>query len=208
MSFAKTFKTYLAITKLEWAVKTFVCPQLMLLRKQLIPRLLVGIALLFFFLGFNSFFTQDAIALRAPAKPIAKPISNNREKQEFKQLIDRTHAAWNSHNPDALSKFYIKDADLVFYDALPMQYQGWDEYKQGIQTNLFNKMPKFILSANDDLNLTRRDNLAWTTFTWHLSAELNDGTPLETDGRQTDIWEKHNGEWLIVHEHISAPVSL
>ena len=89
-----------------------------------------------------------------------------------------------------------------------MKYQGWDDYEQGIQTNLFDKMPKFILSANDDLHLTRRDNLAWTTFTWHLSAQLNDGTPIETDGRQTDIWEKQNDQWLIVHEHISTPVSL
>ena len=169
----------------------------------------LAIALLSLFLGLNSFFIQDAIALRAPAKLIAQPILNlQTEKLEFKQLIDQTHSAWNSHNPDASSKFYAKDADLIFYDALPMQYQGWDEYNRGIQKNLFNKMPKFILSANDDLHLTRRDNLAWTTFTWHLSAELNDATPIETDGRQTDIWEKHDGEWLIVHEHISAPVSL
>ncbi|MBE9046581.1 nuclear transport factor 2 family protein [Pleurocapsales cyanobacterium LEGE 10410] len=43
---------------------------------------------------------------------------------------------------------------------------------------------------------------------WALPTLLNDGTPIETDGRQTDIWEKQNSEWLIVHEHISAPVSL
>ena len=151
------------------------------------------------FLGFNAFVTQDTIA---------HPISNPQETQEFKQLIEETHEAWNSHNPHALAKFYAQDPDLIFYDALPMKYQGWDDYEQGIQTNLFDKMPKFILSANDDLHLTRRDNLAWTTFTWHLSAQLNDGTPIETDGRQTDIWEKQNDQWLIVHEHISTPVSL
>ena len=100
---------------------------------------------------FNSFFISDILA---------EPISNTQEKLEFKQLITQTHTAWNSHNPHALAKFYVKDADLIFYDALPMQYQGWDEYEQGIQTNLFDKMPKFILSANDDLRLTRRDNLA------------------------------------------------
>ncbi|MCU0536654.1 MAG: DUF4440 domain-containing protein [Hydrococcus sp. Prado102] len=126
---------------------------------------------------------------------------------EFKNLIDASYAAWNTHNPDALSKFYAKDNDLVFYDALPLQYKGWADYKAGIQKNLFDKMPKFKLSANDDLRVTRKGDLAWTTFTWHLSAQLKDGTPIETDGRQTDIWEKRNGKWLIVHEHISAPVS-
>ncbi len=162
-------------------------------------KITLAIALLSIFLGFNWFFISDTLA---------DPVSNTLEVQEFKQLIDRTHKAWNSHNPHALAKFYVKDADLIFYDALPMQYRGWEEYEQGIQKNLFDKMPKFILSANEDLHLTRRDDLAWTTFTWHLSAELNDGTPIETDGRQTDIWEKRDGKWLIVHEHISAPVSL
>ena len=151
------------------------------------------------FLGLNFLFIRNALA---------DSISNTQKIQEFQQLIELTHEAWNSHNPHELAKFYAQDADLIFYDALPMEYQGWHEYEQGIQTNLFDKMPKFILSANNNLHLTRRDNLAWTTFTWHLSAELNDGTPIETDGRQTDIWEKQNGEWLIVHEHISSPVSL
>lgn len=54
-------------------------------------------------------------------------------------------------------------------------------------------MPKFILSAHDDHHLTRRDNLAWTTFTWHLSAQLNDGTPIETDGRKDKLGIKRAG---------------
>ena len=168
----------------------------MLFSKALKIFLTISLSILF---GLNSFFTQDVYA---------ESISNTSERQEFKQLVDRTHKAWNSRDPHALAKFYAKNADLIFYDALPMQYKGWDEYERGIQSNLFNKMPKFILSANDDLHLVERDNLAWTTFTWHLSAELNNGTSIETDGRQTDIWEKQNDEWLIVHEHISAPVSL
>ena len=59
----------------------------------------LSIALLSLFLGFNSFLIQDAVS----ASPIiTQPISNTQtEKQEFKQLIDQTHAAWNSHNPDA-----------------------------------------------------------------------------------------------------------
>ncbi|MDV2991231.1 MAG: hypothetical protein N4J56_000885 [Chroococcidiopsis sp. SAG 2025] len=130
------------------------------------------------------------------------------ENDEFKQLINASYAAWNTHDPEQLSKFYAKDADLVFYDALPLQYKGWTDYKAGIQSHLFNKMPKFQLAANDDVQVNRRDNLAWKTFTWHLSAQLNDGTPIESDGRQTDIWEHRNGQWLIIHEHISAPVSL
>ncbi len=127
---------------------------------------------------------------------------------EFKELINKSLEAWNSNKPENLAKFYAKEPDLKFFDALPMQYQGWADYQAGIQKNLFDNMPKFILQANDDIQIYRQDNLAWTNFTWHLSAELKDGSPIEADGRQTDIWEKRDGKWLIVHEHISSPVSL
>lgn len=130
------------------------------------------------------------------------------ENIEFKKLIDSSYAAWNIHDPKALSKFYAKDADLIFYDALPLQYTGWENYETGIQKHLFDNMTKFHLTANDDVRTTRKGDIAWTTFTWHLSAKLNNGTPIETDGRQTDIWEKRAGNWLIVHEHISSPVNL
>jgi ketosteroid isomerase-like protein len=74
--------------------------------------------------------------------------------------------------------------------------------------NLFDNLPKFHLTPKDDLLVTRKGDIAWTTFTWNLSAQQKDGTPIEADGRQTDIWEQRNGDWLIVHEHISSPASL
>ncbi|MGB3535629.1 MAG: hypothetical protein WBA13_19200 [Microcoleaceae cyanobacterium] len=54
----------------------------MSLTKRLIT--LFAIALVFLFLGFNSLFTQDVFA---------NSISNPKEKQEFKQLIDQINAA-------------------------------------------------------------------------------------------------------------------
>lgn len=127
--------------------------------------------------------------------------------REFQDLIEANHAAWNDRNLEALSKFYAKDADLVFYDALPLQYKSWSAYQTGIQKNIFDKIPQFKIAANDDLHVTRKGDIAWTTLTWHLRAKLGDGTPIESDGRQTDIWEKRDNAWLIVHEHISEPVS-
>jgi ketosteroid isomerase-like protein len=29
---------------------------------------------------------------------------------------------------------------------------------------------------------------------------------MEVDGRHTAIWEKRGAKWLIVHEHVSAPL--
>jgi ketosteroid isomerase-like protein len=116
--------------------------------------------------------------------------------------------AWNTHNPDTLAAFYLNAPDLVVYDATPLKYQGWQEFKSGIQTHLFDKLDRFELTAHDDLHATRNGDLVWVTFTYHLSAALKNGQPIKAEGRQTDLWQQHNGKWLIIHEHTSAPVSL
>ncbi|KST65553.1 YybH family protein [Mastigocoleus testarum] len=141
-------------------------------------------------------------------QPTALAANQSADDIFFKQLTDTTYAAWNTCNPDKVAEFYLNDPKLVIYDATPLKYQGWKEFKAGIQTHLFGKLNHFKLTANDDLHATRHDNLVWVTFTYHLSAETKNGQSIETEGRQTDLWEKHNGKWAIVHEHTSAPVSL
>lgn len=124
---------------------------------------------------------------------------------EFKTLIDRYYAAWNTGNPDQAAGLYAKEAGLVFYDIAPLKYNGWDEYKEGVK-KVLSEFSSFKLTVNDDLNATRRGNVAWTTVTFHASATLKSGGPMEFDGRHTAIWEKRGGQWLIVHEHASAPL--
>ena len=43
-------------------------------------------------------------------------------------------------------------------------------------------------------------------MTFHLSAKPKAGGDMEIDCRHTAIWEKRDGKWLIVHEHVSAPL--
>jgi ketosteroid isomerase-like protein len=44
------------------------------------------------------------------------------------------------------------------------------------------------------------------TLTFHLEFILKTGENLELDCRHTAIWMKRRNKWLIVHEHISAPL--
>ena len=149
-----------------------------------------------------------ALSFLIHIQPAALAAPQSSDDIFFKQLIDKSYAAWNTQDPEAVAEFFLNDPDLIIYDATPLKYQGWQDFKSGIQTHLFNKLNRFQLSANDDLHATRHGDLVWATFTYHLSAELKNGEAIETDGRQTDLWQQHNGKWLIIHEHTSAPVSL
>ena len=137
----------------------------------------------------------------APAKKSAGGEVN------FKKLVERYYAAWNAGNSDAPAKFYAKDAGLVFYDIAPMKYNGWSEYHDGVEKNFFATVTTAKLVPNlKDLKVTRRGNVAWTTLTFHITGTLKTGGAMEVDARHTAIWELRGSRWLIVHEHVSAPL--
>jgi ketosteroid isomerase-like protein len=143
-----------------------------------------------------------SVALSGVARP-----KKATQDAEFKSLIEAYYADWSSLNPENPAKYYAKDADLIFYDIAPMKYNGWAEYKAGVMKAFFDNITSGKLTPNiNDLKVTRRGNVAWTTLTFHLSGVLKAGGSMEVDARHTAIWEKRAGHWLIVHEHISVPL--
>ena len=125
---------------------------------------------------------------------------------DFKALHAKVDAAWSSLKAENAAPYYAHDAGLVFYDATPLKYDGWAAYRDGAQKLFLDGATSMTFKVNDDLKVTRRGNIAWTTRTLHLSAAMKEGKPIEIDARDTVIWEKRGGRWLIVHEHVSAPL--
>jgi ketosteroid isomerase-like protein len=124
----------------------------------------------------------------------------------FRKLIDDYCVAWSSGNPDNAAKFYAKGDALVFYDVAPFSYSGWKEYDAGVRKSFMDNITSISLTAGKDLKLTRHGTIAWTTVPMHLAANMKDGHTIDTQLRYTGIWEKHGKTWLLVHEHISAPL--
>ena len=127
-------------------------------------------------------------------------------EDSFQARIKNYYEAWNTLDTEKAGIFYAKDADLVFYDISPLKYTGWDAYKTGVK-KLLEPYTSFRLVPADDLKISRRGKIVWTTIGCHFSGVLKDGTKAELDGRHTAIWEKQKGEWLIVHEHVSVPLA-
>src|SRR5579859_1873050 len=92
----------------------------------------------------------------------------------FKTLIDQYWATWSSGDIDKAGNYYDKAADAVYFDIAPLKYVGWNEYKEGVK-KLFEQASSVKISANDDLTVTRRGNIAWTSETFHFQETLKDG---------------------------------
>jgi ketosteroid isomerase-like protein len=125
----------------------------------------------------------------------------------FRKLIDNYCAAWSTGNPANAAKYYAKDDNLVFYDAAPFSYTGWKEYDAGARKNFLDNATSVSITAGKELKVTRHGNIAWLTVPMHLSETTKDGKSVDLQIRYTGIFEKRGTSWLLVHEHLSAPLS-
>jgi ketosteroid isomerase-like protein len=124
----------------------------------------------------------------------------------FRRLIDAYCAAWSTGNADTPARFYAKEDGLVFYDVAPFSYHSWKDYHEGVKKAFFDNMASGTLSAGKDLKVGRHGTIAWTTVPMHLSEKTKDGKDLEVDIRYTGIWERRAAGWVLIHEHLSAPL--
>src|SRR5262249_422103 len=134
--------------------------------------------------------------------------NRSREGLMDEKTVARYYAAWNSLNTDTPAPFYAKDAGLVFFDVLPMQYNGRAEYKGGVQKIFFDHIPGGPLKTNNNRKSTTRGNGAWMTLTVHRAVTQKMGAKVDLGCRHTAIWEKRGADWLIVHEHLSTPLPI
>ena len=140
-------------------------------------------------------------------KKIGKSLPKRKPRPEVnKNLVERYYNPWNTLNSDNPASFYAKDANLVFFDVVPLKYNGWAEYKEGVQKAFFDRISTGRLTPNNDLKITRRGDTAWMTLTFHLSFTLKTGGAIDIDCRHTAIWARRGGKWLIGPEPISAPL--
>jgi ketosteroid isomerase-like protein len=136
--------------------------------------------------------------------------------EDFNSLQKRISeycAAWTTQagEPDWLKiKQLYADEDLLHYDAVtPHSFTNVAGMKEA-----FSEMKKGLcllsleLKPREDLNVFRRGDLIWTTVLQDVIAKTQGGNELNFVQRQTGIWEERDGNWVIIHEHLSAPSSL
>lgn len=125
----------------------------------------------------------------------------------FRKWIDGYCTAWSSGDVNAPAKYYAKEEGLVFYDVAPFSYHSWKEYQAGVQKEFLDSAESVKLTAGKDLKVRRHGTVAWIIVPMHLSEKTKDGKTSEVEIRYTGILEKRGPNWVLVHEHLSAPLN-
>ena len=136
------------------------------------------------------------------------PLAKADARADIKALEDRFIAAFKAKDLDAIMKVYVPDQTLFVFDVEPpRQYVGAAAYRKDWQAFLdsFNGAITFELT---DLDITTDDNLAYSHSIQRVAGTDKQGKKLDLTVRVTDVYKKINGNWLVIHEHVSVPVDL
>jgi ketosteroid isomerase-like protein len=130
------------------------------------------------------------------------------DEAKIRALENQFAAAVTTKDLDAIMKVYVPDETLLVFDVVPpRQYVGAKAYRKDWEDflALFKGLPKFEIT---DLQITAVDPLGYSHSIQHVSGTDTKGQPIDLTVRLTDVYRKINGNWLIVHEHVSVPVDL
>jgi ketosteroid isomerase-like protein len=122
-----------------------------------------------------------------------------------KAYLQKIWDGWATLDPANVAKYYAT-GPRTFFDIAPLKYGSWDEYEKGAKGVLAGyKSARF--TVNDDADIHSHGDLVWATAT--VKEEMTTKADKVEMGnfRWTVIFENEQGKWLIVHEHVSAPIS-
>lgn len=135
-----------------------------------------------------------------------------RPDPEFTRLSQEIARRWGdgpvADAADRLKPYYGADDDLHLY--LPWAphdgHLDWASFNAGLRDYLALSVRKLTLVHHDDVEVTRRGDIAWSTGTVHFQFIGRDDTSFAADGRQTRIWHRQGDRWLVMNEHLAIPM--
>ena len=121
-----------------------------------------------------------------------------------KAALQKIWDGWATLAPANVAKYYATGPH-TFFDIAPLKYDSWDDYEKGVKGVLSGyKSAKF--TVNDDAAVHPHGDLVWATATVKDEMTTQAGKVEMGNFRWTVVFENEDGKWLIVHEHVSAPL--
>ena len=119
-------------------------------------------------------------------------------KKELTELLHVQDKAWNAGDIDEFMKFYLKTDELRFASAGTVN-RGWQATIEGYKTRYPDKAAMGELSFSDLEIKVLSPKYAQVFGRWALKRDTDN-----PGGLFTLMFERKNGEWLIISDHTSS----
>jgi ketosteroid isomerase-like protein len=128
------------------------------------------------------------------------------DEAAIKRVIEGFAEALRAKDLDGVMSMYAPE--VVTFDVVPpLQYVGADALRKRWE-EVFSSLPGSIGYEIADLSITVGEDMAFTHYFPRTSATLPTGQKIGNWLRCTACFRKIGGQWLLVHDHISAPIDV
>jgi len=126
------------------------------------------------------------------------------DRTQIVALIDKYAESVSRADTGLAAEIWSTDEDVTFIHPKGCEH-GWDQ----VRTNVYEKLMGAALTGRrltiHDVAVHVSGEMAWAEFQWDFSAtRRSDGAPVNTRGRETQIYRKTGRGWRIVHVHYSG----
>jgi ketosteroid isomerase-like protein len=150
--------------------------------------------------------TQQKAATQKKQETMIIEKNDTSDEFQVRQLIDSFVEAFRTKNVGLMMSLYAPV--FVAFDIVPpLQDVGKDTYKK-IWEKAFTFFRDPIEFETRDLTITAGSDVAFSRQLLRLQATMVNGQKVDRWERLTFCFQKIDGKWLIVHEHVSVPADL
>ncbi len=136
---------------------------------------------------------------------IVKNVGKSEDIAAIRAKREGWRQAFEAGDAEGIMAFYAPDDEIVSYDIMPpLEYSGRADY--------LDSWRKFLSSFDGlasvefrDLQIKASNDVAFVHCFTRLSGTMN-GQPADMWLRETNGLRKLDGEWLLVHDHVSVPM--
>jgi uncharacterized protein (TIGR02246 family) len=129
----------------------------------------------------------------------------DRDEGQIRECLNQWTRALHAKDLGALTALY--GPDTVAFDLMPPSQVGFSHYRQNLERWLTG-MSGPIEYEIHDLRVTMSDDVAFSHNLGHVRGTRANGEKADYWVRVTVGFQKRNGQWLVIHDHVSMPFDM
>ena len=125
---------------------------------------------------------------------------------QIRQKVDEFRHSVLTMSMSGMADYYWTSPDVVVFDVVPpLRYVGWDSFRQDWQ-GFFDSFEKIGVYDWTDVHIEAEGDMGWMRALVHRVGTFKDGKSIDMAFRDTAIFERKSGKWVVVHDHGSVPI--
>jgi ketosteroid isomerase-like protein len=129
---------------------------------------------------------------------------DNAESDAINSLIAKYAKSVDGADTALAAEVWLDSPDVTFIHPLGHEH-GFEQIKQNVYTRLMGETFSERKLSPHDISVHVYGDSGWAEFYWDFAAKFRkDGSAVTTHGRETQLYQKIQGRWHLIHVHYSG----